>query len=236
MLHILKADKVPDSVLSIDGDYDKLYTRLLRNGGYKGDVLIWDVRNERAYPQPEDGDTLLISGSRSDAFADHDWTLQLLQFVRNALDGNMGVIKLIGVCYGHQLIARALGAPIGRSPNGWETSTTPINLTAAGKRVFPELANLDIVLLNQMHADQVFELPEDAELLASTDIGPIQAYWSPNRYLCVQGHPEFSNALTAIFCESVWQDPEKLLEAKGRAAREHHGPLFGYAFARFIEA
>lgn len=236
MLHILKADSVPDNVLPIDGDYDTLYTRLVREGGYKGEILTWDVRNQRVYPQPKDGDTLLISGSRSDAFDNNDWTIQLLDFVRNALEAKMGSVKVIGVCYGHQLIARALGAPIGRSTQGWEVSTTPVRLTDAGKKVFTELACLEPVLLNQMHSDQVFELPEGAQLLASTEGGPIQAYWSPGRYLCVQGHPEFSNDVTSLFCDLVLKEQD-LLDAKKRAAAsDHHGPLFGHAFARFIES
>ena len=79
-------------------------------------------------------DAILISGSRYNAFEDEPWILKLLDFVKNILDQN--VVPLLGVCFGHQIIARAKGAKVGRSDRGWEVSVTPVELTERGQEIF----------------------------------------------------------------------------------------------------
>lgn len=69
-----------------------------------------------------------------DPFNNEPWTLKLVEYTKKILmDGR---VRAIGVCYGHQIIGRALGVPVGRSPSGWEVSVVAINLTELGKSVF----------------------------------------------------------------------------------------------------
>lgn len=69
-----------------------------------------------------------------DSFDDAPWVLRLIDFTRRVLDDNYK--RAIGVCFGHQIIARALGADVGRSATGWEISVTPMDLTETGKKFF----------------------------------------------------------------------------------------------------
>jgi hypothetical protein len=88
-----------------------------------------------SYPDPASIDAVLITGSRHSAYADDDWIVRLTAFTRRLLVGDDGV-RVIGVCFGHQIVARALGARVAPSPFGWELSVTEMQLTEEGKAVF----------------------------------------------------------------------------------------------------
>ena len=101
------------------------------------ELKAYDVVDAQDYPSPDSLhslDAVLISGSRYNAFDNDPWILKLLDFVKNILQHDL--LPLLGVCFGHQIIARALGAPVGRSENGWELSVTPVDLTERGQEVF----------------------------------------------------------------------------------------------------
>ena len=96
------------------------------------DVVLGDPAT--AYPDPETIDAVLITGSRHSAYAEDDWIVRLTAFTRRLLDENR--VRVIGVCFGHQIVARALGAKVATSPYGWELSITEMELTEKGKTVF----------------------------------------------------------------------------------------------------
>ena len=62
--------------------------------------------------------------------------MKLVEFIEKVLKQNR--VRIIGVCFGHQVIGRALGAKVGRSDNGWEISVLPVELTAKGKEIFQQ--------------------------------------------------------------------------------------------------
>jgi GMP synthase-like glutamine amidotransferase len=69
-----------------------------------------------------------------DSFADNPWTNTLVAFVEKVLAD--GRVRTIGVCYGHQIVARALGMKVGRNDDGWEAAVTNVELSAKGKELF----------------------------------------------------------------------------------------------------
>jgi GMP synthase-like glutamine amidotransferase len=87
-----------------------------------------------SYPNLEDVDALLLTGSRHTAFDNDPWILKLVDFTKRALE--TGRVKVVGVCFGHQIIGRAVGAGVGKSDKGWEVSVTEVDLTDKGKEVF----------------------------------------------------------------------------------------------------
>lgn len=87
-----------------------------------------------AYPSLDDVDAILITGSKHNAFDDDDWITTLVEFVRKALLHDR--VRVVGVCFGHQIVARALGALVARSDAGWEVSVTQTRLTEKGREVF----------------------------------------------------------------------------------------------------
>lgn len=101
------------------------------------DIKIFHVvENETNYPNLDDFDGVLITGSKHNSFDDEPWILRLVDFVKEVLAQK--TVRLVGICFGHQITARALGAKIGRSPKGWELSVTQVNLTEAGKKLFEQ--------------------------------------------------------------------------------------------------
>jgi len=92
------------------------------------------VASTDAYPALEDVDAVLITGSRHNAFGDDAWILALTEYTRKALLS--GRVRVVGVCFGHQIVGRALGVPVDRSPGGWEVSVTDVELSEDGKQFF----------------------------------------------------------------------------------------------------
>jgi GMP synthase-like glutamine amidotransferase len=85
--------------------------------------------------QINNGQRLLIMVEHN-SFDDDAWILKLVDFTEKLLKQDR--IRIIGVCFGHQILGRALGAKVGRSDNGWEIAVLPVELTAKGKEVFQQ--------------------------------------------------------------------------------------------------
>lgn len=86
------------------------------------------------YPDLDTLDAILITGSRHSAFDDEPWIIALAEYVRRAIVG--GRVRVIGVCFGHQIVGRALGVPVRKGAGGWEVSVTEIKLSEKGKELF----------------------------------------------------------------------------------------------------
>ena len=74
------------------------------------------------------------------SFDNDPWIINLVEYTKSLLAQDR--VRIIGVCYGHQIIGRAMGAPVGRSDIGWETSVCDMSLTELGKKLF----EIDIVV------------------------------------------------------------------------------------------
>lgn len=142
------------------------------------------------------------------------WTLDLVALLKAALDP-ASPVRVVGMCFGHQVIARALGAKVEPNPAGWEVSVVETILTDEGREVFrfpvslkhsaPDLANhpdgpgpdglVATAHVYQMHHDHVVDLPKGAVLMASSDRCPIHSYMVPDKVLTTQGHPEFTRSI-----------------------------------------
>ncbi|XP_010525777.1 PREDICTED: gamma-glutamyl peptidase 5 [Tarenaya hassleriana] len=136
-------------------------------------------------------DGFVISGSPHDAFADSDWILKLCSICQKLDDMKK---KVLGICFGHQIICRIKGGKVGRSPGGLDMGLR--NITIAKEAVKPEgyfgeeiPTSLAII---KCHQDQVLELPETATVLASSDFCNIEMFSVGDHILCIQGHPEYN--------------------------------------------
>lgn len=144
-------------------------------------------------------------------------------------------VKLIGVCFGHQIIGRALGARVDRSDRGWEISVTPMTLTELGQEIFGT-QNKEMSL-HQMHRDIVYEYPSSVQALARSDRCEVQGMYEKGRLITVQGHPEFSEEIveellesrhgSGVFDDGMYQD------GMSRVGRKHDGVVVSKAFIKF---
>ena len=146
-LAVLETDEPIPSVQAVCGRFGTIFTSLLQAACHSldppqtlesqlaistHDVVTGDPKT--AYPDPEAIDAVLITGSKYSAYDNQDWIVRLVAYTRHLLKG--GRVRVIGVCFGHQIVARSLGAQVARSPRGWELAVTQMNLTEEGRRVF----------------------------------------------------------------------------------------------------
>ncbi|RMD41328.1 hypothetical protein DV735_g3793, partial [Chaetothyriales sp. CBS 134920] len=208
-----------------------------------------------SYPPLDEVDAILLTGSNI------PWINKLVEYTKRALDS--GRVKVIGVCFGHQVVGRALGAKVGRN-EAWEASVTDVQLTPKGKELlgldrlartptpshffflFPfhifESFHLTKIKLeqaiHQMHRDIVFYSPEGVEVLGSSPACKVQGMYAPGRLFTVQGHPEFSQEISCEILSSRHDvgvfDDEAYEEYTERASLPHDGLQISQAFIKFL--
>ncbi|KAI4268860.1 MAG: hypothetical protein L6R35_006721 [Caloplaca aegaea] len=205
------------------------------------EIRIWDVVNEAGkFPELGDVEGVFLTGSKFDSFADVPWTNSLVAYVRKILAQDR--VKLVGVCFGHQIVGRAMGAKVGRNEggSGWEVSVTDVHLTTEGIKVFDEEGKKkkDVLTIYQMHRDIVFDYPAGVQPLGSTEPCKVQGMFVPGRLFTVQGHPEFTEEILVEILEVRHQEgvfgDEMYKDAMARVGRRHDGVMVGKRFIEFF--
>lgn len=171
---ILQTGHAPEEILPTEGDYDAMFHALLDGQGYEFETF--SVVDDIFPSGPEDADAWLITGSKHGAYEDHSWIPPLEQLIRDIRDSGR---PMAGICFGHQIIAQALGGKVVKFDGGW----------AIGRQDY-EFGG-ETLSLNAWHQDQVVELPEGAEVLASNDFCANAALAYGDRIFTIQPHPEF---------------------------------------------
>jgi len=157
-------------------------------GGAPGRFVNWKVQRE-TQPPPGPYEGVVVGGSPASAFDPDDWIHRLAQRIREWADAR---VPLLGICFGHQLIARALGGRVIRNPRGWEVANGTVDLTPEGRGdpLFDGLPSpLEVM---QTHWDIVAGLPQGAECLATSPLCPIQSFRIGPSIRTVQFHPEYT--------------------------------------------
>ncbi|KAI0946488.1 hypothetical protein AcW1_009938 [Taiwanofungus camphoratus] len=196
------------AVRATDGDYTAIFGVLLRNS-LPSDSTVdyimdpYDVRDKQEYPQNVDSYRgIILTGSAASAYENLEWINRLVAYVKSIAEGKPH-IKLIGICFGHQIIARALGGECVPNDGKWEVGVTEVALTDIGK----QLLGVPTLNIQQMHRDHVPATPVSFHLLGSTPIslnqGMVRFYedgGAPRpdnvHILTVQGHPEFTQRIS----------------------------------------
>lgn len=131
-------------------------------------------------------DGYIVTGSPASCYEDEIWIKDLIQFVQDCHEVKQ---RMVGICFGHQLIAHALGGKVERSPKGWGIGVHDFAINKHTSWMSGEQKSCSLLFF---HQDQVVELPKDATLLAQSDFCPIQVYSIEKHVFCFQGHPEFT--------------------------------------------
>ncbi|EFA78711.1 ubiquitin-protein ligase [Heterostelium album PN500] len=197
---LLKCDKFVPELQSKFGDIDVQFTNLLKKNKLATvDLSVYEVTDSK-FPKWDDVVTnkyngFIISGSRHSVNDNVEWTNALKDYVR-MLDTNN--IKTVGVCFGHQMIASALGGTVSGNPKGWQVSDrdyliNPTILTGYG--LLPGAKETELVVdIMCMNKEMVTQKPKDLICYGGNEICANQGMINSN-FLTFQGHPEYTPEL-----------------------------------------
>lgn len=191
---ILETGRPPEELASEYGDYPGMVRSWLGNldAGFSSYAVL-----DGTFPDsPDQADLWVITGSKFGAYEDHPWIPPLEAFIRDA----RGAGKLmLGICFGHQIIAQALGGVVRKSDKGWGLGVHEYPPTADWP---DDLGPPAQIAIQAYHQDQVEVTPQGAKTIAATDFCENAALWYPGFALTVQGHPEFAKPYASALVES----------------------------------
>ena len=153
------------------------------------DVDVVDVEQGAPLPDADDYAGVIVTGSGAMVTERADWSERSATWLRDAAHAG---VPLFGICYGHQLIAHALGGEVGENPRGREMGTYPIETTDAATDDALFAAAPATFLAQTTHLQSVLRLPEGSINLAHSALEPHHAFRWGTRVWGVQFHPEFS--------------------------------------------
>ncbi|MCS2609597.1 glutamine amidotransferase [Halomonas dongshanensis] len=192
---IVKTGDAFADVVSQYGDFDALFRAPLEAAAPKATVSVWDARHQAA-PTLDGIDAIVITGSHSMVSDAEPWSEALKPWLREAKRRD---IALLGVCYGHQLMAAAFGGVSDYHPAGRESGTFELNLTREGQEDALFGALPTTFAANLTHAQAVLQAPTGAEVLAYNAHDPHQALRYGPRQWSVQFHPEFGAGVMGCY-------------------------------------
>lgn len=174
LIGILQTGLAPDVLVDKSGDYPDMFEKLLAGNGFT--FRTFRVVDGVFPASVRDCDGWLITGSRHGAYEDLPWIPKLEAFIRESFDAR---VPLVGVCFGHQIIAQAMGGKVEKFAQGWAVGPTAYDFDG------------ETITLNAWHQDQVTRKPEAATVVASNDFCANAALLYDDRAFTVQPHPEF---------------------------------------------
>jgi GMP synthase-like glutamine amidotransferase len=162
-------------------DYDDMYSDMLRAAEPSIRTRTYDVVGGELPSSPDECDAWIVTGARYDAYRDESWIVALRKFIAGVLERQA---RLVGVCFGHQAVAHALG---GRAANTGTWKAGPQTLDVDDTPWFEGGS----VRINAMHQDVASEIPPGARTIARGDTAQHPMFLVGDNILCVQDHPEY---------------------------------------------
>ena len=186
---LLLCDHLDEDVAAQVGDYTELYPAVFGPAGVE--LTIYEVTRGELPERLVAHDGWIVSGSRRSTYEDEQWIHDLEDLVRRIVADRR---RLVGICFGHQMTAQALGGTVEPATVGWGVGVKAFDVVAPPQWMEP----VDDFTILMSHRDQVTRLPDGAELVATADYCPVGAYRIDDHVFCVQGHPEFVPELSRI--------------------------------------
>ena len=198
-LAILETGRPPGDLAQEFGDYPAMFGALLGSGF---EVESFDVERGEL-PKSGAHQAVLITGSPAGVYDDFPWIEPLAQFIRSA-----GTSKMVGICFGHQIMAEALGGHVEKSDKGWGAGLHHYTIV----RSEPWIDTAGAIAIPASHQDQVVVQPPGAAVVAASNFTPFAALaWNDRPAISFQFHPEFSPAFAKALIEKRYDivpDPD----------------------------
>ena len=185
---LLACDEVAERFRDIAGGYQQMFERLLSPHIPDLHVTRFDVQAGNTPTDARACDAWITTGSRASVNDDAGWIRDAETFVRKIADSDR---PFVGICFGHQLLARTLGAEVKRAAGGWGAGVLPMDIVFEEDWMTPARST---VRMQYMHADQVMEPPDGATVLGEARHCPVAMFQLGARLLGIEAHPEFPAA------------------------------------------
>lgn len=181
---ILQCGRSPKVFRDNLGDFDSMFQNLLTGRDFL--FSSWHVEGMEFPNSVHDADGWLLTGSRHGVYEDQPFIAPLEDFIRRSYDA---AVPMVGICFGHQIIAQALGGTVIKSPHGWVVGTQDYDVEG-GK-----------IALNAWHQDQVVTLPPHARVIGSNPVCDYAMLAYQDRAMTIQAHPEFDDDVISALIE-----------------------------------
>ena len=203
---ILETGRPPAELEPAFGRYDAMFRRLVGEGH---DFTTYDTLAGEFPQQPEDEDAYIVTGSPAGVYDDLPWIAPLISFLQAA----QGRAKLVGVCFGHQVMAEAFGGRVTKSDKGWGVGLHRYDVAEAA----PWMDPVPSFAIPVSHQDQIVAQPPASRILAAS---PFTAFgmlaYDDQPAISFQCHPEFEPGFAEALIESRRDrlpDPDAALES-----------------------
>lgn len=182
---LLGCDDVPERYRHLGGTYHDMFTRLLAPHLPGAQFAWYDVLQGELPASPDACDAYVCTGSRYSVYDDRDWIAGLKGYVRALSEARR---PFVGICFGHQVLAEALGGAVAKAEQGWGVGILPMAVTKTEPWMAPPKTEAK---LQYMHGDQVQKLPPESVVLAEAPHCPVAMFRVGETMLGIEGHPEF---------------------------------------------
>lgn len=222
-LLIIKTGTTFASLCRQHGDFEDFIMNQI--GVPASDIVVAPVYKTKTIPPLRDVSAVIITGSHSMVTDREDWSQELSRWIKNI---RVTSIPILGICYGHQIIADAWGGVVDYHPGGKEVGTVDIELTETGKKdvllgCLPERFSGHVT-----HAQSVIALPKDARLLAGNSFEQHHAFVIHDNIWGVQFHPEFNEEVMRAYIEKE----KSTLQREGLALERIVHSVTDHAYGR----
>lgn len=228
---ILESDDLHPAMQDAFIGFGQMFKQLFSAQETALDYQVFNVvRGE--YPSPDQHfDAYLVTGSKADSFANDLWIVTLREYLRERFaQGDV----LLGICFGHQILALVLGGDTQRSTKGWGIGVHRYRLKHKPQWLPDSADNFQLLI---SHRDQVTALPKGAQLLASSEFCENAAFMLGQQVLCFQGHPEFTHEFskTLLAIRQTMYCPAEYQAACQSLVQQHDGHVVAQWMLCFVK-
>ena len=193
---IIEVGKVPDALEERFAPYSAMFRDMFASTGRTFDYEAVSVLEGEALPDPSGLEGIAITGSSAGVYEDHAWLDPLRDFIRQAYAART---PMLGICFGHQVMADALGGDVRKSEKGWGLGRHHYRVTSRPDFMGSAPDTLSVVC---SHQDQVIMPPAEAQVILASDFTPNAGlFYRSGQALSFQPHPEFDDSYGTALTE-----------------------------------
>lgn len=178
---VLETGYPPGDLESRFGDYPAMFSKMI---GPEFEIESFDVQSGHLPVDPASHHAYMITGSPAGVYDPLPWIAPLQDFIRRA-----GTSRMVGICFGHQVMAEALGGHVEKSAKGWGSGLHHYGVVSRE----PWMDGETSIAIPASHQDQVLRQPPNTQVTVASDFTPFAGLaWTDRPAISFQFHPEFS--------------------------------------------